>query len=328
MPDQGGRAGHGLHVSRSRPSTARCTSGTCPGPYLAADIAARAARARGERVVVTTGLDVHQNYVLTRAENEGVDVGRDDGRLPRRHQGDATTWPGSATTGSSIRSSDEHAPIIRQLMNHLVASGAAPMREVTLHACADCDRTLHESYLVGLCGECKAPAAGGACEVCGGFTSRRAPWSTRSAAAAAASPVRSRRPSRYCGWRITATALTAMWLRAELPPAVRALIEPATWRDGLPEIPLAYPTNWGIEGDGPLDRAADRPVHRGRADRPLRRRPSGRPERRGPDGYRGRARPGRRTLALPRHRQRVLVRALTGRRSGPRPESPGCRFPG
>src|SRR5690349_22770432 len=49
--------------------------GHLAGPYVAADIAARAARARGERVVVTTGLDVHQNYVLTRAEREGVEVG-------------------------------------------------------------------------------------------------------------------------------------------------------------------------------------------------------------------------------------------------------------
>jgi methionyl-tRNA synthetase len=48
--------------------------GHLSGPYLAADIAARAARARGERVVTTAGFDVHQNWVLTRAENEGVDV--------------------------------------------------------------------------------------------------------------------------------------------------------------------------------------------------------------------------------------------------------------
>ena len=48
--------------------------GHLSGPYLASDIAARAARARGERVVALAGIDVHQNYVLTKAENEGVPV--------------------------------------------------------------------------------------------------------------------------------------------------------------------------------------------------------------------------------------------------------------
>lgn len=43
--------------------------------------------------------------------------------------------------------------------------------------------------------------------------------------------------------------LTAMWLRAELPQRVRELV--AHYLEvGLPEVPLAYPTNWGVEGHG------------------------------------------------------------------------------
>src|SRR5712675_709609 len=48
--------------------------GHLSGPYLAADIASRAARARGDRVLTLAGVDVHPNYVLTKAENLGVDV--------------------------------------------------------------------------------------------------------------------------------------------------------------------------------------------------------------------------------------------------------------
>ena len=48
--------------------------GHLSGPYLAADIASRAARARGDRVLTLAGLDVHPNYVLTKAETLGVDV--------------------------------------------------------------------------------------------------------------------------------------------------------------------------------------------------------------------------------------------------------------
>ncbi|TCO51858.1 methionyl-tRNA synthetase [Kribbella antiqua] len=223
--------------------------GHLSGPYLAADIAARAARARGERVVVTTGLDVHQNYVLTRAENEGVEAGV----MTADFRADIKDTYELARIGYDRFTDpleDEHAPIIRQLMNHLVTSGATPLREVTLHACTDCGRTLHESYLSGFCGECKAPAAGGACEQCGGFTHvenmidpvcGRCGGEPRPFAATV--PVLRMEDHRE--------ALVSMWLRADLPLAVRELID-RNLTAGLPEIALAYPTNWGIEGDGPL----------------------------------------------------------------------------
>ena len=49
--------------------------GHLSGPYLAADIASRAAKARGDRIVTLAGVDVHPNYVMTKAENLGVEVG-------------------------------------------------------------------------------------------------------------------------------------------------------------------------------------------------------------------------------------------------------------
>ena len=41
--------------------------GHLSGPYVAGDVAVRAARARGESVLSVSGLDVHQNYVVTAA---------------------------------------------------------------------------------------------------------------------------------------------------------------------------------------------------------------------------------------------------------------------
>jgi methionyl-tRNA synthetase len=224
--------------------------GHLSGPYLAADIAARAARARGERVVVTTGLDAHQNYVLTRAEREGVEVGV----MMADFRADIQDTYQQARIGYDRFSdplADEHAPIIRGLMNHLVASGATPMREVTLHACADCGRTLHESYLIGLCGTCQAPAAGGACEQCGSFTQ----------VDTMVDPVCGRCGGEPRPFQATVPvlrmedhrdAMTSAWLRAQFPPAVRDLIGRQLDSD-LPEIALAYPTNWGIEGDHALE---------------------------------------------------------------------------
>src|SRR6266542_6833489 len=46
--------------------------GHLAGPYVAADVAVRALRLRGERVLSVCGLDDHQNYVLARARQEGA----------------------------------------------------------------------------------------------------------------------------------------------------------------------------------------------------------------------------------------------------------------
>jgi methionyl-tRNA synthetase len=48
--------------------------GHLSGPYLAGDIAARAARAGGTDVLTICGFDTHQNYVLARAEALGEPV--------------------------------------------------------------------------------------------------------------------------------------------------------------------------------------------------------------------------------------------------------------
>ncbi|ADB31998.1 Methionine--tRNA ligase [Kribbella flavida DSM 17836] len=223
--------------------------GHLSGPYLAADTAARAARARGERVVVTSGLDVHQNYVLTRAEREGLDVGA----MTTEFRADIKETYRQARIGYDRFSDplgDEHAPIVRALMNHLIASGATPLREVTLHGCADCGRTLHESYLVGLCATCEAPAAGGACEQCGSFT--RVDTMVDPVCGRCGGPPRAFRATvPVLRMEEHRAALTDAWLRAQFPPAVRAVIG-RQLAAGLPEIALAYPTNWGIEGDQAL----------------------------------------------------------------------------
>ncbi|GAA0615664.1 class I tRNA ligase family protein [Kribbella sandramycini] len=223
--------------------------GHLSGPYLAADIAARAARARGERVLVTSGLDVHQNYVLTRAEREGLDPHA----MVADFRDDILDTYARARIGYDRFSNPltaGHAPAVRQLLTHLVESGATPLREVTLHACADCERTLHESYLTGRCAGCEQPAAGGACEVCGSFTQL----------ATMIDPVCGRCGGEPKPFQATVPVLRLedhremlvdLWLRAELPPDVRAMLVRAA-RAGLPEIPLAIPTNWGIECDGPL----------------------------------------------------------------------------
>ena len=70
---------------RRRRPTATCTSATCPGPYLGADVFVRFQRMNGAEAWHLTGSDDFQSYVLAAAEREGS----------RRHRRRRTTAPRS-----------------------------------------------------------------------------------------------------------------------------------------------------------------------------------------------------------------------------------------
>lgn len=223
--------------------------GHLSGPYLAADIASRAARARGERVLTLAGLDVHPNYVLTKAESLGADV-----------QDMIATYRGNilaAFEGARIGYDaflDPQQPAYRRaiagMLGELVSAGTVPMREFTLHQCSDCGRTLHHSYVVGKCPVCGTGANGTSCEGCGGFTSAQI-LQDPSCARCGGLPrplVATVPVLRLEDYR---ERLVTEWLQAEWPARVRSVLQ--QYRDApLPDVPLAYPTNWGIECDGPL----------------------------------------------------------------------------
>ena len=223
--------------------------GHLSGPYLAGDIAARAAKARGERVLALAGVDVHPNYVLTKAENLGEDVHE----VVARYRAQITTAFDLARIGYDAFLDPQDAGYQRAvagMLTELVESGAVPMEELTLSRCSDCERTLHHSYVVGRCSICGGGANGTSCEGCGGFTSAQS-LVDPSCARCGGSP----RP-------FTATVpvlrledyrdrLLPERMQTELPGRVRAVLEHYL-HTSLPDIPMAYPTNWGIECTGPL----------------------------------------------------------------------------
>lgn len=224
--------------------------GHLSGPYLASDIAVRAARARGERVLAVAGVDVGQNFIPTMAENQGLEVEE----MMAGYRGQILDAFERARIGYDVFV-DPQTPDYRRAIADMVAAmtarGALRTREVILHACADCGRTLHHAYVAGSCRRCGSAASGGSCEGCGGFTS----------AQTLENPVCDRCGGSAEAWPATVpvlriedfrSQLTAMWLRAELPSGVRELIAHYLTA-GLPEVPMAYPTNWGVEGTGELE---------------------------------------------------------------------------
>jgi methionyl-tRNA synthetase len=223
--------------------------GHLSGPYLAADIASRAARARGERVLTLAGVDVHPNYVLTKAENLGVDVGE----MVATYRGQIMSSFDRARIGYDVfldPQDQAYQRAVAGMLREMVENGTVPMQEFTLHQCSDCGRTLHHSYVVGKCAVCGTGANGTSCEGCGGFTSAQA-LIDPSCARCGGGP----RPMvatvpvlRLEDYR---DRLVTEWLQGEWPARVRSVLQ-QYWHAPLPDVPLAYPTNWGIECDGLL----------------------------------------------------------------------------
>lgn len=223
--------------------------GHLSGPYIAADIASRAARARGEKVSTICGIDVHQNWVLARADRDGIDVEKmmDDfaARIDEAF--------GLARVESDIyldARRPHHQAVVAELALHL-AENSAHWRDETLYRCLDCGRTLHNAYLTGTCSRCGSASNGGNCEGCGGYASSADLTDMRCACCGGA-------PESFTA-RIPVLALAdfrreleVFWTGSSLPIQIRELIAGYLQTDTLPEIPLAYPTNWGAAGVGAM----------------------------------------------------------------------------
>ncbi|HET8659984.1 MAG TPA: class I tRNA ligase family protein [Micromonosporaceae bacterium] len=218
--------------------------GHLAGPYVAADVAVRAARRRGERTISVCGLDDNQNYVLAAARAAGTDpeqLRRHHARLIRdvlakvRVQHDVFVEPATDPWYCST---------VAGFLDDLVASGALPVQEWTAPACGPCGGTLHHAYVSGRC-PCGEAASGGTCEACGSFLTAADlvdPRCTRCGGPAGATVA-------VCGPVLRLEdhreLLMRTWCRASLPPRVRRIID-RLLAGPLPTMPLTYPTDWGI----------------------------------------------------------------------------------
>ncbi|WP_412543127.1 class I tRNA ligase family protein [Longispora sp. K20-0274] len=221
--------------------------GHLSGPYVAADIAARAARMAGKDVMIMGGLDSHQNYVLTRAEADGR-TGAEScaaysdlirrGMAAARLEYDLFLDP---------QADDSYRRGVAALFTELVDGKVIPVGETTLATCADCARVVHHARVSGRCPHCGQGASGGTCEGCGSFLSALDLLdATSTCHGTAVVPAPFRVP--VLKLEEYRSRLAEHWAKSVMPPRVRTLLA-GYLAAGLPEIPLAYPSDWGIAWD-------------------------------------------------------------------------------
>ncbi|MBO0805010.1 MAG: class I tRNA ligase family protein, partial [Nocardiopsaceae bacterium] len=223
--------------------------GHLAGPFIAADVAARAARSRGARVLTVSGLDPHQNYVRAKAASQGrtADEVLDTYEaLVRRALRAARI---SYDVYIDPRADRGYRDRVARLLGELAGTGAVVTEPATLTRCGDCGTTLHHAYVSGDCPRCGLQSSGGTCEACGAFTTAENLGDPRCARCGGApEPFTERIP--LLRLESCRAALAEAWSAAVMPARVRSLAGHYLAR-GLPDVPLAYPTDWGVPaGDG------------------------------------------------------------------------------
>jgi methionyl-tRNA synthetase len=214
------------------------------GPYVAADVLRRFLRADGAAVLMTTGMDDHQSYVHVRGLADGrkaADVAEDFG------QRIAATWQAADVEFDRIvypRVDDGYINYVQSFFRRLHDAGAIVPRTVPLPYCKECERWLYEAYLVGGCPHCGARTNGNACETCGRPNDCATVSDPRCVPCGAAPELR---PCERLFFPLApyAQRLAEFWARVPMPPHLRALCE-TMLADGLPEIAVSHPSEWGV----------------------------------------------------------------------------------
>ncbi|MGQ4512767.1 class I tRNA ligase family protein [Streptomyces sp. DW26H14] len=237
--------------------------GHMAGPYLAADIYARALRAQGEDVTLTTITDNNQSYVVTTAAR----LGTTPERLCERSTSEIET--SLAALGVELTApagrclppvGDGYRDAVTGFVTALRDSGRLRARTVALPYAETSGVFLYDGLLSGVCPHCEGQSAGGVCEDCGHPNNF----------AELSQPRYSAQPDEPVVLRERRILVLPM---EEHRPAIEARIEEAAarWRprplalmrqllDGpLPEIPVTFPGRWGTPA--PFEDFADQIVY-------------------------------------------------------------------
>jgi methionyl-tRNA synthetase len=141
--------------------------GHIAGAYLPADIFARFQRARGNRVLMVSGSDMHGTPTAVRAEQEGVSPAEIASHYHNLFLG---TWQkvGISWDLYTDTSTENHANVVQDIFLRLLERGHILRDTMQMLFCPKCQRFLPDRYAEGTCPYCGyQDARGDQCDKCG-----------------------------------------------------------------------------------------------------------------------------------------------------------------
>ncbi|HTQ81546.1 MAG TPA: class I tRNA ligase family protein [Thermoanaerobaculia bacterium] len=218
--------------------------GHLSGPYLAGDVYKRYCRLAGLEAFFITGGDDNQTYVATKAEQLGTTPEKvaerfDDAIVEtlRRAQIEVDIYV------RPLRS-PRHARFITEFVERLYADGKLIAREAEAAWCEKCQRFLFEAFLSGTCPHCGVHSDGNVCEVC---AQPNLCVDLIDAACKRCGGAVSRRTVRRLFFPLSpyAERLREYFPTARMGAHLAALCD-TMLAEGLPDIPVSNPADWGI----------------------------------------------------------------------------------
>ncbi len=223
--------------------------GHIAGPFLAADVYARYARATGRTVVFGTGVQDTSTFVVTTARR----LGTTPEALVRRSAKEVEATLGALGIGVDGFTGWEErfTSFVGRVVTQLRDSGRLKLRDMKFPYAVRTGEYLVDGHVAGVCPICLADSCGGLCETCGHPV----------AAADLLDPFSTRDPDEPIEFR-TAEVLVLPAeeyrgrLRAHfdrisgsLRPRAAQVIDEILAKP-LPEFPVTYPLSWGIPAPG------------------------------------------------------------------------------
>jgi methionyl-tRNA synthetase len=230
--------------------------GHIAGPYLAGDVYARYQRARGRKVIFTTGTDDSQTYTLATARRLGI-TPEDLARTSTVEIHDALDAMGISVDGFGPFDSTYRSTVL-DFFRTLHAAGTFKLKTVRLPYMERTGEFMVEGLIEGECPVCLTTSRGGLCETCchpNNYEELIEPHSTISAD----DPTDglSVREVRILvlpleDYRERLTAYHEAWAPYWRPHMVQMVREVLS--RPLPDVPITYPLEWGMPAPFPETR--------------------------------------------------------------------------
>lgn len=220
--------------------------GHIAGPFLAADVHTRYARAQGRKVLLGTGFQDTSTFVVTTAHRRGVTPAE----LVATSA--AQIWASLEAMGIGVdgyTGDDERfTGWVVEFIGRLHAAGKLELRTMKFPYSSRSGQFLVDGFASGSCPECLAEGCAGLCESCGQLVAAGDLLDVRSTLDPS-DPVELREADvlvlpveRYRAQLRKHFEAHASGMRPHMAQAMAAMLSRP-----LPDFPVTYPTSWGIE---------------------------------------------------------------------------------